>query len=68
LFPDVCLFVCLSVSTNGRPRQRPVLLAAAAAPATPADGAAAPRSSSKIKAGQWVTPNPTRPTILDRIC
>jgi len=26
------------------------------------------RSSSKVKAGQWVTPNPTRPTILDRIC
>jgi len=27
-----------------------------------------PRSSSKVKAGQWVTKNPTRPTILDRIC
>jgi len=26
------------------------------------------RSSSKVKAGQWVTPNPTLPTILDRIC
>jgi len=26
------------------------------------------RSSSKVKAGQWVTPNPTRPTIRDRIC
>ena len=26
------------------------------------------RSSSKVKAGQWVTPNPTRPTILVRIC
>ena len=26
------------------------------------------RSSSKVKAEQWVTKNPTRPTILDRIC
>jgi len=49
----VCMCVCLSVSTNGRPRQRTVLLL---------------RSSSKVKAGQWVTPNPTRPTILDQIC
>jgi len=57
---SVCLSVCLDVR---RPRQRQC------PPAAPADSAAAAlRSSSKVKAGQWVTPNPTLPTIFDRIC
>jgi len=62
MFRDVCLFVAMFVCLSA-----------------PADGAAAAsvllqsssrllRSSSKVKAGQWVTPNPTRPTIHDQIC
>ena len=62
--PDVCFNVCLFVCASGL-----------CPPAAPADAAAAAsrtvlllRSSSKVKAGQWVTPNPTRPTILVQIC
>jgi len=47
-----CLFVC--------PRQRTVVLLRSSSRLL--------RSSSKVKVGQWVTPNPTRPTILVRIC
>jgi len=43
-------------------------VAAAAAPAAPADGTGRASSSSKVKAGQWVTPKPTRPSIHGRIC
>jgi len=74
------MFVCLSVGQHQRPAAlaRPVLLLHSSS-----SSMHRPRqrtvlllrsssrllcSSSKVKAGQWVTPNPTRPTILDRIC
>ena len=71
-----CLFVCLFVVMFVCPRQWMVLQCCCAAAAGFCIAAAVLlrsssrllRSSSKVKAGQWVTKNPTRLTILDRIC
>jgi len=51
-----CLFVCLSAPAD---EQQQCCCGAAAACCV---------AAVKVKAGQWVTPNPTRPTIRDRIC
>jgi len=60
------MFVCLS---DVCPRQQTVLLhSSSSAAALLRSSSRLLRSSSKVKAGQWVTKNPTRPTILDRIC